>query len=130
VFTGDTLFGAGCGRLFEGDAAMMHRSLMRLGALPGDARVYFGHEYTRANLRFAAAVSPGDPAVAARAAATEDHLGGGGDSAPSTMALERATNPFLRCAEPALARAAAARGAASADPAAVFAALRSWKDAF
>ncbi|HEX8114423.1 MAG TPA: hydroxyacylglutathione hydrolase [Kofleriaceae bacterium] len=123
AFTGDTLFGAGCGRLFEGDAATMHTSLMRLAALPPDTRVYFGHEYTATNLRFAAAVEPDNAAVARRAGALAT------PSTPSTIADERATNPFLRAAEPAVIAAAKARGAAG-DPVSVFAALRSWKDGF
>ena len=123
AFTGDTLFSAGCGKLFEGDAAMMHASLMRLAALPPDTRVYFGHEYTATNLRFAAAVEPDNPAVAARAKALAQ------PSTPSTIADERATNPFLRATEPAVIAAAKARGAAG-DPVSVFAALRSWKDGF
>ena len=123
AFTGDTLFSAGCGRVFEGDAAMMHASLMRLAALPPDTRVYFGHEYTATNLRFAAAVEPDNPAVAARARALAQ------PSTPSTIADERATNPFLRATEPAVIAAARARGAAG-DPVSVFAALRSWKDGF
>lgn len=125
AFTGDTLFGAGCGRLFEGDAAMMHASLMRLAALPAETKVYFGHEYTAANLRFAAAVEPDNAAVQRRAGA----LRAATPSTPSTMADERATNPFLRAAEPAVIAAAVARGAAG-DPVSVFAAIRSWKDGF
>lgn len=123
VFTGDTLFGAGCGRLFEGDAATMHASLSRLAALPAETRVYFGHEYTAANLRFAAAVEPANAAVAARASALP------APSTPSTIAEERATNPFLRSAEPTVIDAAVARGAAR-DPVSVFAAIRAWKDGF
>jgi len=123
VFTGDTMFGAGCGRLFEGDAAMMHASLARLAALPPETRVYFGHEYTAANLRFAAAVEPGNAAVARRIAALPT------PSTPSTIADEQATNPFLRAAEAAVIAAAGARGAA-ADPVSVFAALREWKNDF
>jgi hydroxyacylglutathione hydrolase len=123
AFTGDTLFGAGCGRLFEGDAAMMHASLMRLAALPPETRVYFGHEYTAANLRFAAAVEPDNPAVAGRAKSLAT------PSTPSTIADERATNPFLRSAEPAVIAAAQHRGAAG-DPVSVFAAIRRWKDSF
>lgn len=123
AFTGDTLFGGGCGRLFEGDAAMMHASLMRLAALPPATRVYFGHEYTASNLRFAGAVEPDNAAVARRAAGLP------APSTPSTIADERATNPFLRAAEPAVIAAAGARGAA-ADPVSVFAAIRSWKDGF
>lgn len=130
LFTGDTLFGAGCGRLFEGDAVMMHASLTRLASLPGATRVFFGHEYTRSNLRFAATVLADEPAVAARIAALESQLAGGMDSTPSTMALECATNPFLRCSTPAAIAAARGRGVADASPAAVFAALRTWKDTF
>ncbi|HEY0479972.1 MAG TPA: hydroxyacylglutathione hydrolase [Kofleriaceae bacterium] len=123
AFTGDTLFGGGCGRVFEGDAAMMHASLMRLAALPPETRVYFGHEYTASNLRFAAAVEPDNAAVAARARALAQ------PSTPSTIADERATNPFLRAAEPAVVAAAAHRGAAG-DPVSVFGAVRAWKDGF
>jgi hydroxyacylglutathione hydrolase len=90
VFTGDTLFGAGCGRVFEGTMEMMHASLQRLATLPGDTRAYFGHEYTAANLRFAAHVEPDNEAIATRARALPS------PSTPSTIALELATNPFLR----------------------------------
>jgi hydroxyacylglutathione hydrolase len=123
AFTGDTLFGGGCGRLFEGDAAMMHASLSRLAALPPETRVYFGHEYTASNLRFAAAVEPDNAAIQQRAAAIPT------PSTPSTLALERATNPFLRVTEPAVIAAARARGAAG-DPVSVFGAIRAWKDNF
>src|SRR5512144_2079975 len=82
AFTGDTLFGGGCGRVFEGDPAMMHASLMRLAALPPDTRVYFGHEYTASNLRFAAAVEPDNAAVADRATSLAT------PSTPSTIAAE------------------------------------------
>ena len=90
VFTGDTLFGAGCGKLFEGTAEMMYDSLRKLAALPPETRVYFGHEYTANNLRFAATVEPDSAAIAARAA------GLARPSTPSTIADERATNPFMR----------------------------------
>jgi hydroxyacylglutathione hydrolase len=90
VFTGDTLFAAGCGRLFEGTAEMMHASLQRLAALPPETRVYFGHEYTAANLRFARTAEPDEPAIAARASTLSV------PSTPSTIADERATNPFVR----------------------------------
>lgn len=109
VFTGDTLFAAGCGRLFEGDAAMMHGSLQRLAALPPATRVYFGHEYTEANLRFAAATAPGDAAVAARLAAVTARRADGQATTPSTIADELATNPFVRAAD--LATFAARRAA-------------------
>ncbi len=90
VFTGDTLFAAGCGRLFEGTPEMMYASLTRLAALPPDTRVYFGHEYTAANLAFARAAEPDNAAIAARAASLAT------PSTPCTIADERATNPFVR----------------------------------
>lgn len=123
AFTGDTLFGGGCGRVFEGDAAMMHASLMRLAALPAETRVYFGHEYTASNLRFAAAVEPANADVTKRARELRT------PSTGSTIALERATNPFLRAAEPTVIAAAKQRGAAD-DAVSVFATIRTWKDGF
>ncbi|HEY5922455.1 MAG TPA: hydroxyacylglutathione hydrolase [Kofleriaceae bacterium] len=89
VFTGDTLFAAGCGRVFEGTPEMMYVSLHKLAALPPATRVYFGHEYTAANLKFAAHVEPNNKAIAARLASVTT------PSTPSTIADERATNPFL-----------------------------------
>ncbi|MEZ4362498.1 MAG: hydroxyacylglutathione hydrolase [Kofleriaceae bacterium] len=130
VFTGDTLFGAGCGRIFEGDGPMLHASLCKLAALPEATQVYFGHEYTRANLRFAEAVAPGDAAVAARRDALERLLAAGAPSTPSTIGLERATNPFLRCDDPAVVAAVGRRGATAGGAAGVFTALRRWKDEF
>jgi hydroxyacylglutathione hydrolase len=124
AFTGDTLFGAGCGRVFEGDPAMMHASLMRLAALPPETRVYFGHEYTASNLKFAAAVEPANADVARRVAALPT------PSTPSTIAEERATNPFLRAAAPAVIASAKAQGATGDDPVSVFAAIRGWKNTF
>jgi hydroxyacylglutathione hydrolase len=90
VFTGDTLFAGGCGRLFEGTPAQMHRSLQTICALPGATRLWFGHEYTAANLRFAASVEPDNRDVAERAARLAER------TTPTTVALERATNPFVR----------------------------------
>ncbi|HEX5063141.1 MAG TPA: hydroxyacylglutathione hydrolase [Kofleriaceae bacterium] len=89
VFTGDTLFGAGCGRIFEGTPPMMHESLHKLAALPPTTHVYFGHEYTAANLKFAVYVEPNNTAVAARLETVTT------PSTPSTIASERETNPFL-----------------------------------
>jgi hydroxyacylglutathione hydrolase len=131
VFTGDTLFGAGCGRLFEGTPAQMHDSLSRLAALPAPTRVYFGHEYTASNLRFAAAADPDNAEVARRAAALAAQ--GDAPSTPSNIGLERATNPFLRAGDPvvaASARAAEPELAAAGGEVATFAALRRWKDRF
>ena len=131
VFTGDTLFLGGCGRMFEGTPEMMHTSLMRLAALPGDTQVYCGHEYTASNLRFAAAVEPESEAIATRAAAVTRMREQGEPTVPGTMAEELLTNPFLRAAVPEVARAAAAEGGAGTNHGpAVFGALRSWKDRF
>lgn len=131
LFAGDTLFAAGCGRLFEGTAAMMYQSLQWMASLPGDTAVYCAHEYTLANLRFAAAVEPGNPDIQQRLAHTQALREQGMMSLPSTIGLEILTNPFLRVAEPAVQAAAShhARRAITA-PAGVFAAIRSWKDTF
>ena len=124
VFTGDTLFGAGCGKVFEGDAPMMHASLMKLAALPPATRVYFGHEYTASNLKFAAAVEPDNAAIAKRAKELVTPSPG------STIGLERETNPFLRAAEPAVAAAATREGATGPAHHEIFHALREWKNRF
>lgn len=133
LFTGDTLFLAGCGRLFEGDAAMMHASFQRLGALPPQTLVYCGHEYTESNLRFAAAVEPESPAIQARKARAFALRAAGAPTIPGTLAEERDTNPFLRTAAPAV-RAAALRHAHATDEGAneatIFGNLRHWKDGF
>lgn len=123
AFTGDTLFCAGCGRVFEGDPAMMQKSLDKLGSLPGDTKVYCGHEYTAANLVFAAAVEPENRDVAAKAASLKL------PSVPSTIGEERKTNPFLRARNAAVIAAGVQRGA-EANPTAVFAAIREWKNNF
>lgn len=95
LFTGDTLFGAGCGRLFEGDAPTMFRSLGRLAALPPESRVFFGHEYTLTNLGFAATLEPDNASLQQRLRRVEE-LPPPAHSVPSTLADELATNPFLR----------------------------------
>ena len=131
LFCGDTLFAAGCGRLFEGTPDQMWASLSSLAALGGDTRVFCGHEYTLANLRFAAAVEPGNPAIGARTAREEAKRARGEPTLPSTIADERATNPFLRAADPRVRAVAEARaGRKLAGEVAVFAALREWKNAF
>lgn len=99
VFTGDTLFAAGCGRLFEGDAAMMYASLKRLAELPPETRVYFGHEYTASNLRFAAHTEPDVPAIAKAVSDVAARRERGEPTTPSTIADELATNPFVRAAD-------------------------------
>ncbi len=136
VFTGDTLFGAGCGRLFEGTPAQMAHSLRQvLGTLPSATQVYFGHEYTEGNLRFAREVDPDNPAIAQRAERVAALRAAGRPSVPSTLAEEWATNPFLRTdTEGVLATACAhvSSDAAldGADPAAVLAVIRKLKDDF
>ena len=131
LFCGDTLFGAGCGRLFEGTAAQMHASLARIKALPADTQIYCAHEYTQANLRFAAAVEPGNAATRSRIEATARLRNQGQPTVPSTLDLELATNPFLRWDAPAVAAAAQHRlGRPAADPVEVFAAIREWKNHF
>ncbi|MBI5613277.1 MAG: hydroxyacylglutathione hydrolase [Gammaproteobacteria bacterium] len=131
LFCGDTLFSAGCGRLFEGSAAQMAQSLAKLAALPDDTAVYCGHEYTAANLRFALAVEPDNRAAQAHLAQVLAWRAAGRPSLPSTVGRERRINPFLRTHEPAV-RAAAERhaGRALATATEVFGVLRAWKDGF
>jgi len=99
VFTGDSLFAMGCGRVFEGDMAMMHSSLQKLAALPPDTMVYSGHEYTLANAKFAQSITPDSPALNARLADIERLRAANIPTVPSLLSLELATNPFLRAAD-------------------------------
>src|SRR5215831_13036822 len=96
AFVGDTLFSIGCGRVIEGTAEMMWQSLLKLRALPDDTRIYCGHEYTKANVRFAKTVEPGNAALKAREMDVEKLLAAGQPTIPSTMRAEKAANPFLR----------------------------------
>ncbi len=96
VFTGDTLFAMGCGRLFEGTPADMFAAMIKLAALPGDTRVYCGHEYTESNGRFALTVEPDNTDLMTRMADVRRMRAAGLPTIPSTIALERATNPFMR----------------------------------
>jgi hydroxyacylglutathione hydrolase len=131
LFCGDTLFAAGCGRLFEGTPQQMHDSLQRLAALPDATRVYCTHEYTLSNLHFARAVEPHNPAVAARFDEVSAWRAAGRISLPSSIALEKATNPFLRCGETSVKQIIDERnGARQRTAGEVFACLRSWKDQF
>jgi hydroxyacylglutathione hydrolase len=131
LFCGDTLFSAGCGRLFEGTAAQMYGSLERIAALPDETQVFCAHEYTLANLRFAAAVEPGNADVLDTLEAVRALRARDGISLPTTVGRERRINPFLRCHEPAVRTAAEARaGGPLSSPCAVFAVLRAWKDEF
>jgi hydroxyacylglutathione hydrolase len=131
VFCGDTLFVTGCGRLFEGTPAQMHASLAKLAALPSTMRVYCTHEYTMANLRFACAVDPDNEALQTRAFEESAKRERNEPTVPTTIMRELATNPFLRCDEPAIVAAASRfRGASVSDPVEVFAAIREWKNRF
>lgn len=131
VFCGDTLFACGCGRLFEGTPEQMLASLDLLAALPPTTRVYCGHEYTVANIRFALAVEPDNRELQARAASATAMRKRGEPTLPSTIGLELATNPFMRCDTPSVRAAASgiSRGAGFARVS-TFAAIRSWKDSF
>ncbi|MDD2884144.1 MAG: hydroxyacylglutathione hydrolase [Dechloromonas sp.] len=130
LFCGDTLFGAGCGRLFEGTPGQMAASLARLADLPDDTRVYCAHEYTAMNLPFAQAVEPENPAIVARQARVAALRSAGQPTVPLLLAEEKATNPFLRCQVPAVLAVAHRLGAVDGDPVSVFAALRTWRNNF
>jgi hydroxyacylglutathione hydrolase len=131
VFTGDTLFAGGCGRLFEGTPAQMYGSLnVTLAALPDDTRVYCGHEYTAANLRFAAHVEPRNAAVTAKAAHVAEQRARGEATVPSTLAEEKATNPFMRCASAEIIESVSDKLGADRSPAAILGAIRAAKDRF
>jgi hydroxyacylglutathione hydrolase len=132
LFCGDTLFGAGCGRLFEGTPAQMAASLAKLAALPDETLVYCAHEYTLSNLRFAEAVEPANRALQMRLAADSCARGAHLPTIPSTIVIEKATNPFLRHTEPGIVDSLVAAGklAPGATPLEAFAALRAWKNTF
>jgi hydroxyacylglutathione hydrolase len=125
LFCGDTLFALGCGRLFEGDAPTMWRSLGKLMALPDATRVYCGHEYTLSNARFALGLEPDNAVLRERAEAVEAARAKGLPTIPTTIGAEKATSPFLRAADPALRQALGLEGAADAE---VFAEVRRRKD--
>ncbi|WP_287497012.1 hydroxyacylglutathione hydrolase [Pandoraea sp. CB10b_02] len=131
LFCGDTLFSCGCGRLFEGTPAQMLASLDALAALPPATLVHCAHEYTLSNIRFALAVDPENAALAAWHREASALRAAGRPTLPTTLAQERATNPFLRSDAPAVIAAAerhAGRSALTRE--AVFAAVRAWKDTF
>lgn len=96
LFSGDTLFALGCGRLFEGTPKQMHTAMAKFAALPDDTQVYCAHEYTQSNARFAVTVEPDNQALLARAAAIDAARARGEATVPTTIGLERATNPFMR----------------------------------
>src|SRR5215471_14114155 len=125
AFVGDTLFSVGCGRVIEGTAEMMWQSLLKLRALPDDTRIYCGHEYTKANIRFAKTVEPGNAALKARETEVEKLLATGQPTIPSTMRAEKAANPFLRAD---LADVASSVGLAGSPAWKVFAEIRERKN--
>lgn len=131
VFTGDTLFAGGCGRLFEGDAAQMMSSLSRLMALPDETRVYFGHEYTEKNLRFALTLEPNNTVLREKHGWSIRQNDAGAPTVPTTIGSEKETNPFFRWQSPELRasieRAAGASGLSEVD---VFARTRLLKDQY
>jgi len=131
LFCGDTLFAAGCGRLFEGTPEQMYRSLQSLSDLPEDTRVYCAHEYTVSNLKFALAAEPDNDKVRDRMARAQEQRQLGRPTLPSTIGEERDTNPFLRCDSPAIRQKVRDHGAnEQSDSVEIFAILRQWKDTF
>lgn len=127
AFTADSLMAMGCGRLFEGTPAQMWDSLLKLRALPDETMIYSGHEYTTSNMKFALSLGEDNPAVADRADAIEQARAANQPTVPSVLAIEKATNPFLRADD---ANLQAAIGMPGADPAAVFTEIRARKDRF
>lgn len=127
VFVGDTVFSLGCGRVIEGDHGMMWDSIQAIRALPDDTQLYCGHEYTLTNAKFALTVDPANAALKSRAAEVEKLRKEARPTLPTTIAAEKAANPFLRADDPALMKAV---GMAGAKPAAVFKEIRTRKDKF
>ena len=132
LFCGDTLFAGGCGRLFEGTPAQMADSLGKLAALPDDTAVFCAHEYTLANLKFALAAEPGNAALQARLVRDTQRRADGIPTVPSTIGIEKASNPFMRYREASIMATLVAQGklAPGSGPVAAFAALREWKNNF
>jgi len=127
VFVGDTIFSVGCGRLLEGDPEMMWTSLHKLMQLPQETKLYCGHEYTRANCRFALTVEPENEALKARAAEVEQLASRGEPTLPTTIGEELATNPFLRPESPAIQKRLGMEGRELSE---IFGEIRRRKDRF
>ncbi|MDH3445067.1 MAG: hydroxyacylglutathione hydrolase [Deltaproteobacteria bacterium] len=131
LFCGDTLFTAGCGRLFEGTPEMMHGSLSRLMGLRDDTKIYCGHEYTESNLRFAITLEPKNPKLVSRYERVQAQRARGVSTVPSTLEEEKQSNPFLRWESKEIqASLKSAAAAQTMDPVSVFAGIRRLKDAF
>lgn len=131
LFSGDTLFTAGCGRLFEGTPPQMHASLSKFNSLPDETLVYCGHEYTLSNLHFAATVEPDNKTIEDRLTQTKQARNKNQPTVPATLAQEKETNPFLRCEQTRVIDAASRHSGKKLDKAhEVFAVIRGWKDSF
>ena len=131
LFCGDTLFGCGCGRVFEGTPEQLFHSLLHLSALPDATRVYPAHEYTLGNIRFARMLDPHNLELEARQRSEQSKIDRGEPTLPSTLLLEKSTNPFLRCHTEAMRQAAQDRQSATTiTPESVFAAIRELKNLY
>jgi hydroxyacylglutathione hydrolase len=131
LFCGDTLFSAGCGRMFEGNPEQMNASLNRLRDLPPETHIFCGHEYTAANLRFALTVEPANGAAIDYQESVNRIRAAGDPSLPSTLSTEIQVNPFLRCDKASVRSAAETHaGKPLPNPHEVFGVLRAWKDQF
>jgi len=129
LFCGDTLFTAGCGKVFDGTVEQLFRSLQRIAQLPDETLIYCAHEYTEENLRFARLVEPANPAILKRLDGTHQLRARGVPTLPSTLGEEKRTNPFLRCHQPEVILAAERfAGRPLKGPEQVFKVLRSWRD--
>jgi hydroxyacylglutathione hydrolase len=131
AFCGDTLFLAGCGRAFEGSPSQLYHSLQKLAELPDETLMYCAHEYTLANLHFAAAVEPNNQAIKQRLQQCQQQRAKLQVTVPASLALEKTTNPFLRCSEPTVMAAVEQHSQqTTTQPEAIFAILREWKNHF
>jgi hydroxyacylglutathione hydrolase len=131
LFCGDTLFAAGCGRLFEGTAEQMYVSLAKIAALPDSTAIFCAHEYTQANLRFASTVEPDNKDIQARIIEVDAMRARQKPTLPSNLAIEKLTNPFLRCKINSVINSLKTQFDKNlTDPVAVFQMLRAWKDTF
>lgn len=131
LFCGDTLFTAGCGRVFEGTFLQMYQSLQKLASLPSETKIYCGHEYTQANLRFAKSVEPSNKDIQERIIRVDAQRAEGKPTVPAPLSLELKTNPFLRCKNKAIQSAASDHFSKKlADPLEIFTEIRLWKDRF
>ena len=131
LFCGDTLFSAGCGRLFEGTYDQLHGSIQKINQLPDETKIYCGHEYTVSNLQFAASVEKNNKIIQKRLNTAKQSRKQNLPTVPATLKIEKQTNPFLRCEEKSVIDAAILReGKKLTNSIEVFATIRRWKDSF